>query len=71
MPDINGLTLAQAMDHIPSLNGVPVIMITSRLTDPSHLAPRQHGQTFSLNKPYRELDLIELLDALPVENRNP
>jgi len=59
MPRMDGFELARHMRSTPELEGVPIIMITSRTGDRHRLMAEELGVKRYLGKPYQETILLE------------
>jgi two-component system chemotaxis sensor kinase CheA len=62
MPLLDGAGLIAAMRDDPKLNDIPVIVMTSLLEEA--LRERARGYRGYLRKPFREADLLRILDQI-------
>jgi len=61
MPRMDGFDLVRNIRNDPSLKGLPVIMITSRIAEKHRDHARELGVDHYLGKPYAEEDLLALV----------
>lgn len=64
MPRMDGFELATHIRNEPRLQGIPIIMITSRTGDKHRNRAREIGVDRYLGKPYQEADLLENINDL-------
>lgn len=69
MPRMDGFEVIETMRANPDLKDIPVIMITSRSLEKHRFRAMQLGASAYLTKPYREDQLLELLQRVQPQNR--
>jgi len=67
MPRMDGFEVARHMRNSPHLEGIPIIMITSRTGDKHRNLAFKLGVKGYLGKPYQEIDLLRDINALLAE----
>ncbi len=67
MPRMDGFEVARHIRNSPDLEGIPIIMITSRTGDKHRNLAFKLGVKGYLGKPYQEIDLLRDINALLAE----
>ncbi len=67
MPRMDGFEVARHIRNSPNLEGIPIIMITSRTGDKHRNLAFKLGVKGYLGKPYQEIDLLRDINALLAE----
>jgi two-component system chemotaxis response regulator CheY len=64
MPVMNGLELIRALRNVPSLDGLPIVFVTSESSDAVKLEAKQAGATGWITKPFRQHQLLAVVSEL-------
>jgi len=64
MPRMDGYEFARHVRSTPELAGVPIVMVTSRVSDKHRARAIEVGVNDYLGKPYRERELLAAVNAL-------
>lgn len=64
MPELDGYGVLDALLYIPSLDGIPVVLITAMSETKDRLKAIECGATGYLVKPFSDVELLEIADAL-------
>lgn len=64
MPDVHGLEVLQFIRGQPSLEKIPVIVLTTRGDDDSRAAAQRHGASLYLTKPFDPSSLAPEVERL-------
>jgi chemosensory pili system protein ChpA (sensor histidine kinase/response regulator) len=64
MPRMDGYEFARHVRNQPGLAGVPIVMVTSRVSDKHRARAIEIGVNDYLGKPYQERELLQAVNAL-------
>ena len=73
MPGMNGMTVARKIQGMPHMKGVPLVMLTSRLSSGYAESARAAGVVRCLTKPVRKAELFRCIASLQevIEEQRP
>lgn len=71
MPDMSGLAVAEAMSQDPILSQIPFVMLTALGQASDKAAGMKAGAKAYLTKPFRPIDLSDLVHQLIKQQQTP